>query len=200
MAWRHNRPTAHSRLMLSSWAWSKKSAGLLPSRRPRLSLFQMRLRTAVTALFGSAILLSHGVENLALPKVSGVKKVLLLIFCVASFLAVPAARVALIVLTFRHREYLADASAAGLTQNPRAPARALRKIEQAAGSSIMIKGNVAPPVHHRSIERGSQLERGMARRYPGDSSTYDEANSCSPIDGPQPPPLVVSSSDGCVNR
>jgi heat shock protein HtpX len=117
--------------------------GVVAHEISHIRSYDIRPRTAVTALFGSAILLSHGVENLALPKVGGVKRVLLLMFWIASFLAVPAARTALIVLTFRHREYLADASAAKLTQNPRTLAAALLKIEQGAGSSIMIKGNVA---------------------------------------------------------
>jgi heat shock protein HtpX len=117
--------------------------GVIAHEISHIRSYDIRPRTAVTALFGSAILLSHGVENLALPKVGGVKRVLLLMFWIASFLAVPAARTALIVLTFRHREYLADASAAKLTQDPRALAAALLKIQQSAGSSIMIKGNVA---------------------------------------------------------
>jgi heat shock protein HtpX len=117
--------------------------GVIAHEISHIRSYDIRARTVVTALFGSAILVSHGVETLALPKVAGVKKVLLLIFWIASFLAVPAARVALIVLTFRHREYLADASAAVLTQNPHALTEALLKIEQGAGSSVMIKGNVA---------------------------------------------------------
>jgi Zn-dependent protease with chaperone function len=88
-------------------------------------------------------LLSSGVENLALPRASGLKRILLLTFWFASLLFVPVARVVLIVLTFRHREYVADASAAQFTHNPRALATALAKIDRSVESSVMIRGNVA---------------------------------------------------------
>ncbi|MCX6145276.1 MAG: M48 family metalloprotease [Ignavibacteriales bacterium] len=117
--------------------------GVLSHEMSHIRNYDIRPRTAVTALFGSAILLSSGVENLAIPRASGVKRILLLAFWFASLLFVPVARAALVILTFRHREYVADASAAQLTRNPRALATALAKIEQGVGSSVMIRGNVA---------------------------------------------------------
>lgn len=71
------------------------------------------------------------------------KKILLLVFWLTSLLIVPVAAFALVVLTFRRREYLADASAAELSHNPDALAAALGKLEQAAGSSTVIRRNVA---------------------------------------------------------
>jgi heat shock protein HtpX len=117
--------------------------GVLAHEISHIRNYDIRPRTAVTALFGSAILLSSGVENLALPKASGVKRILLLIFWFASLLFVPVARAALVILTFRHREYVADTSAAQLMRNPHALATALAKMEQGAGSPVMIRGNVA---------------------------------------------------------
>jgi heat shock protein HtpX len=117
--------------------------GVIAHEISHIRNYDTRPRTAVTALFGSAILLSSGVENLALPRASGLKRILLLTFWFASLLFVPVARVVLIVLTFRHREYVADASAAQLTHNPRALAAALAKIDRSVESSVMIGGNVA---------------------------------------------------------
>jgi heat shock protein HtpX len=141
------RSPKHAFLVVSEGLLEKLSPeelnGVLAHEMSHIRNYDIRPRTAVTAFFGSAILLSSGVENLALPKARGVKKILLLIFWFASLLFVPVARVVLIILTFRHREYVADASAVWLTHNPRALATALAKIERAVGPSVMIRGNVA---------------------------------------------------------
>jgi heat shock protein HtpX len=141
------RSPKHASLVVSEGLIEKLSPeelnGVLAHEMSHIRNYDIRPRTAVTALFGSAILLSSGVENLALPRASGVKRILLLTFWFASILFVPVARAALVILTFRHREYVADASAAQLTRNPRALATALAKIEQGVGSSVMIRSNVA---------------------------------------------------------
>ena len=141
------RSPKHASLMVSEGLLEKLTPeelkGVLAHEVSHIKNYDIRPRTVVTALFGSAILLSSGVENWALPRARGVKRILLLAFWFASFLFVPVARAALVILTFRHREYIADASAAQLTHNPRAVATALAKIEQGVGSSVMIRGNVA---------------------------------------------------------
>ena len=114
--------------------------------------YDIRLRTAVTALFGSVILLSHGAKRVAgkgsgfrlgIPTITGARRLLLLVFWFSSLLVVPVAAYALVVLTFRHREYLADISAIQLTKNNHALASALRKIEQSTETPTIIKGNVS---------------------------------------------------------
>jgi heat shock protein HtpX len=114
--------------------------------------YDIRLKTAVTALFGSVILLSHGVKRVAgkgsvarvgLPTFAGARRVLLLMFWLASLLVVPVAAYALVILTFRRREYLADVSAAELTHAPHSLVTALQKIEQSTEPPTIIKGNVS---------------------------------------------------------
>lgn len=126
--------------------------GVIAHEISHIRSYDIRLRTAATALFGSVVLLSHWAKlttakgsaaSLALPKIRSIKKILLLVFWLLSLLVVPVVAYVLVILTFRHREYLADTSAAQMTQNPDALARALAKIEQATGSATMLKGNVA---------------------------------------------------------
>ena len=68
---------------------------------------------------------------------------LLLIFWLVSLLVVPVAMYILVALTFRHREYLADASAAELTHDPEALAHALSTIEHSSGEATVLGGNIA---------------------------------------------------------
>jgi heat shock protein HtpX len=126
--------------------------GVVAHEISHIRSYDIRLRTAVTALFGSVVLLSHwaihatskgGKAALALPKIRSVKKILLLVFWLLSLFVVPLVTFAVVVLTFRHREYLADASAAELTHDPDALAHALTKIEQAVGTSTMLRSNTA---------------------------------------------------------
>jgi heat shock protein HtpX len=114
--------------------------------------YDIRVRTAVTALFGSVVLLSHGVKRVAgkgtvarvgLPTFVGARKILLLMFWLTSLLVVPVAAYALVILTFRQREYRADVAAAELTRAPHSLASALRKIEQAPEPPTIMKGNVS---------------------------------------------------------
>ena len=131
--------------------------------------YDIRLRTAVTALFGSVILLSHGVKRVAgkssvarvgVPAFVGVRKILLLMFWLASLLVVPVAAYALVILTFRRREYLADVSAAELTRAPHNLVTALQKIEQSTESPTIIKGNVSHLCIIDPLNRKANLREG----------------------------------------
>jgi heat shock protein HtpX len=114
--------------------------------------YDIRIRTAATALFGSVLLLTHWSKpaalksasaGLALPKIGGVKKVFVLAFWLISLLVVPVVTYVLVVLTFRRREYLADASAADLTHDADGLSHALSTIEHAAGEATVLRGNIA---------------------------------------------------------
>jgi heat shock protein HtpX len=126
--------------------------GVIAHEISHIRSYDIRLRTTVTALFGSVVVLSQGAERISRKSlgvsmgfvgVNAVKKILLLVFWLISLLIVPIAVFALVVLTFRRREYLADASAGELSGDPDALASALRKLDQAAGSSATLKRNVA---------------------------------------------------------
>ena len=114
--------------------------------------YDIRIRTAATALFGSVLLLTHWSSpaatkassiGLTFSKFKGLRKLFLLVFWLISLLVVPVATYLLVVFTFRHREYLADASAAELTHDPDGLANALAAIEHAAGNATVLRGNVA---------------------------------------------------------
>ena len=126
--------------------------GVVAHEISHIRSYDIRIRTAATALFGSVVLLAHwsgpaairsGSASLALPKIRGVKKLLVLAFWLVSLLVVPVVTYVLVLLTFRHREYLADASAVELTHDPGALAHALATIEHAAGEATVLRGNIA---------------------------------------------------------
>jgi heat shock protein HtpX len=126
--------------------------GVVAHEISHIRTYDIRIRTAVTALFGSVLLLTHWSTpaamkttsvGLSLPKIRSFRKILVFAFWAVSLLIIPVVTYLLIILTFRHREYLADASAAELTQNPDALAHALATIESASGSATILRGNVA---------------------------------------------------------
>lgn len=126
--------------------------GVVAHEISHIRSYDIRIRTAATALFGSVLLLTHwsspaamktSSAGLALTKIRGIRKLLVLAFWLVSLLLVPVITYLLVVLTFRHREYLADASAVDLTHDPDALAHALTTIEHAAGSATVLRGNVA---------------------------------------------------------
>ena len=126
--------------------------GVLAHEISHIRSYDIRVRTAVTALFGSVVLLSHwtksaatkgGASGLALRQLGSGKKVLMLVFWILTLAIVPVVAYALVMLTARHRELLADASAAELTHNPEALIHAMKKIEQSPESPTIFKGNIA---------------------------------------------------------
>jgi heat shock protein HtpX len=114
----------------------------------------IRLMTVIAAMVGAAVLLSDwagrgmrmGGGSSRSRKSGkgggGLGLVLLVIWIVAVILA-PLIGQALAMMVSRRREYLADASAAELTRNPLALARALGKIESAAAPTAAIKRGTA---------------------------------------------------------
>ena len=126
--------------------------GVVAHEISHIRSYDTRILTAASALFGSVILLSHWAKpavmkssstGLAISNVRSLKKVLVLVFWFVSLLIVPVVNYVLVLLTFRHREYLADASAAELTHDPDALAQALTAIEHSAGTATILRGNIA---------------------------------------------------------
>jgi heat shock protein HtpX len=126
--------------------------GVIAHEISHIRSYDIRVRTTATALFGSVVLLSHwtkaaamkgGAPGLALRQIRSGKKALLLVFWILTLAIVPVLAYALVMLTSRHREYLADASAAELTHNPDALIHAMKKIEQSTETSTIFKSNIA---------------------------------------------------------
>lgn len=126
--------------------------GVIAHEIGHIRSYDTRVRTATTALFGSTILMSLWVKHslkrstlptVTFPKFKGRTKFLLGLFWVVTLFIVPAITFLVVIMTSRHREYLADAAAASLTKNPEALARALVRIEQTQEDSDLLQQNIA---------------------------------------------------------
>lgn len=114
----------------------------------------IRLMTVIAAMVGAAVLISDWAgRGLRMGGGSGRSRrngkdsgaaglVLFAVWIVAVMLA-PIIGQALAMMVSRRREYLADASAAELTRNPLALARALEKIDAAAAPTVAMKQGTA---------------------------------------------------------
>jgi heat shock protein HtpX len=125
--------------------------GVIAHEMSHIRNLDVRVMTIVAALVGAIALLSdwawRGMRwgggsrrgNGGRSDGSGVASVVFLaVWLVAIILAPLVARV-LAMMVSRRREYLADASGAELTRNPIGLARALEKLEHAAGPTVAIK-------------------------------------------------------------
>lgn len=126
--------------------------GVIAHEVSHIKNYDIRLKTVLTALFGSVMLFSDGARRYTMfsgiPKanLSGIRgafRLILTIVWVAALLAAPVIARVLVALASRHREYLADASGAELTRNPLGLAKALAKIESAAEPDSTLKRNVS---------------------------------------------------------
>jgi heat shock protein HtpX len=143
--------------------------GVIAHEISHIRSYDIRVRTAATALFGSVALLSHwtkaaatkgGAAGLVLRQIRSGKKLLLLVFWALTLAIVPVVAYAVVMLTARHREYLADASAAELTHNPEALIHAMKKIEQSAEQSTVFKGSIAHLCIIDPLNRSLNSEEG----------------------------------------
>jgi heat shock protein HtpX len=114
----------------------------------------IRLMTVIAAMVGAAVLISdwagrgmrmgggssRGKKN---GKDGGALGIVLLAIWILAVILAPLVGQALAMMVSRRREYLADASAAELTRNPLALARALGKIDAAAAPTVAIKRGTA---------------------------------------------------------
>jgi len=126
--------------------------GVIAQEIVHIRNYDVRLRTAVTALFGSVLLVSQWVSHatamqtaprFGFPKIGGIRKLFLLVFWATTLFIVPLLAYAVIMLTSRHREYIADVSAASLTKDPDALAKALVRITHSTEQSTLLGNNVA---------------------------------------------------------
>jgi heat shock protein HtpX len=113
----------------------------------------IRLMTVIAAMVGAAVLLSDwagrglrmggGSRGRKSGKGGGAAGLVLLVIWIIAVILAPLIGQALAMMVSRRREYLADASAAELTRNPLALARALGKIEGADAPTAAIKRGIA---------------------------------------------------------
>lgn len=111
-----------------------------------------RLMTTITVLFGAVLLISEWMKKSAffggfaggrLPGVGWILRGLLFIGWLLTLLLAPLIARIVAMAVSRQREYLADAGGAELTRNPKALARALMKIENAAAPTVSFHKGIA---------------------------------------------------------
>jgi heat shock protein HtpX len=126
--------------------------GVIAHEMSHIRNYDIRLRTAYLALFGSVVLLSdwsrkglllgrYGLYNVV--RIKGSFKIVFIITWLITALFAPLIAWLLAMAISRNREYLADASAVELTRNPEGLVRALEKIEKASAPTISCKRGVA---------------------------------------------------------
>jgi heat shock protein HtpX len=127
--------------------------GVIAHEMSHVRYYDIRLMTTVAALVGAIVLLAditlRGLRfGLFSGKGSRSKEknpvgILLLILWLLTALLAPIITQLMAMMISRKREYLADASAAELTRNPFALAKALQKLEDASAPTITIKRGIA---------------------------------------------------------
>ena len=125
--------------------------GVIAHEMSHVRNYDIRMMTVVAALVGSVMLLSEvalrsgrfGIgRRSSSSRKSGAGLIMLVFWLIAVVLAPIVARI-LAMAVSRQREYLADASGAELTRNPKALASALQKIDSAVEPTRSIKKGTA---------------------------------------------------------
>ncbi len=127
--------------------------GVVAHEMSHVRNYDIRLMTLVAALVGAIVLLSDwatrgmawggGRRGGSRERGGGSLGILFLVLWLVGIILAPIVGQMLAMLVSRQREYLADASGAELTRNPRALAAALDKIESAAEPTTSIKRGTA---------------------------------------------------------
>jgi len=127
--------------------------GVIAHEMSHIRYYDIRLMTVVAALVGTIVLVSdiavrgmrfgslsgRGVRSRGKNPLGG----LLLILWLVTIIFAPIITRIMAMMISRKREYLADASAAELTRNPIALAKALQKLEKASAPTVTIKRGIA---------------------------------------------------------
>ena len=126
--------------------------GVIAHEMSHVRNYDIRMMTVVAALVGSVMLLSEvamrtgrfgvGRRRSSSSRSGGAGAIMFVVWLVAIVLAPLIARI-LAMAVSRQREYLADASGAELTRNPKALASALEKIDSAVEPTRSIKKGTA---------------------------------------------------------
>ena len=127
--------------------------GVIAHEMSHIRYYDIRLMTLVTACVGALVLLADiSLRGLRFGFLSGrgVRSkeknplgIALLILWLLTALLAPILTQLMAMMISRKREYLADASAAELTRNPLALAKALQKLENASAPTVAIKRGIA---------------------------------------------------------
>jgi heat shock protein HtpX len=127
--------------------------GVIAHEMSHIRYYDIRLMTVVAALVGTIVLISdiaiRGVRFGSLsgrgvrPRGKNPLGGLLLILWLVTIIFAPIITRLMAMMISRKREYLADASAAELTRNPIALAKALQKLENASAPTVTIKRGIA---------------------------------------------------------
>jgi heat shock protein HtpX len=131
----------------------------------------IRLMTVIAAMVGAAVLISDwagrglrmggGGRSRKEGKGGGGAGVILFVIWIVAVILAPVIGQALAMMVSRRREYLADASAAELTRNPLALARALEKIDAAAAPTEAVKRGTAHLCIADPLGRSVGLSEGI---------------------------------------
>jgi heat shock protein HtpX len=127
--------------------------GVIAHEMSHIRYYDIRLMTLVAACVGAIVLLADlSLRGVRFGFLSGrgirskgknpLGIVLLLLWLLTALLA-PIFTQLMALMISRKREYLADASAAELTRNPLALAKALQKLENASAPTVAIKRGIA---------------------------------------------------------
>ena len=144
--------------------------GVIAHEMSHIKNYDIRLKTVITALFGSVMLFSDGARGYTffsgipktnVPGIRGIFHVILMMLWIVVLLAAPVIARMLVVSVSRHREYLADASGAELTHNPLGLAKALAKIERGATSDSAIRRNVAHLCIIDPVDKSVNSKKGI---------------------------------------
>ncbi len=127
--------------------------GVIAHEMSHIRYYDIRLMTLVAACVGAIVLLADlSLRGIRFGFISGrgirskgknpLIIVFLLLWLITALLA-PVLTKIMAMMISRKREYLADASAAELTRNPLALAKALQKLENASAPTVTIKRGIA---------------------------------------------------------
>jgi heat shock protein HtpX len=144
--------------------------GVVAHEMAHIRNYDIRLMTIVAALVGTiALLADWSARGMRMGmgrrggrgRNGGGAAILLVVVWVLAILIAPLVARLLAMLVSRQREYLADATAAELTRNPIALARALERIETAAAPTLAIKRGSAHLCIADPLGRRVNLREGL---------------------------------------
>jgi heat shock protein HtpX len=144
--------------------------GVIAHEMSHIRNYDIRLMTVIAALFGAIALLSDwaargvrfgGSRRRGRDSGGGAIGLLLLAIWLVAIILAPLVGQLLALAVSRRREYLADASGAGLTRNPASLAQALEKIESIAAPTQAIKRGSAHLCIADPLGRAAGLREGF---------------------------------------